>query len=105
MLYNVRNVKHIFIRIFMRCNMIIIKQAGHFFVVRIGRKYHTVCHDPATCRTWTVVPSDGDVRIAEGWNVDAIKAVSTGRKKNTAVTYYWQAMRRFKTKQMKTEAS
>lgn len=76
--------------------MVIVKQAGHFFVIKIRRKYHTVGHDPSTGKTWTVVPTDGDVRIHEGWDEMTVMAVSKGRKKTTAFAYYWAALKRFK---------
>ena len=81
--------------------MQVIKQVGHFFLVKIGRKYHTVAHEPWTNKTWTVNRTDGDVRVADGWTAKAVQEVSKGRAKNTANIYFYQTIARFKAEQRK----
>jgi len=81
--------------------MLIHQQLGHFFIVKIGRKFHCVAHDPVSNKTWTINPTDGPIRIETGWTKEAVATVSKGRAKTSAVIYFYKAIRRYKATQRK----
>lgn len=76
--------------------VVVIKAVGHFYLIKIGHKYHLVGHDQHTKKTWTVNATDKEVRVADGLTAQSIRAVSKGRAKTTADLYFYRTVKAWK---------
>ena len=75
--------------------MEIIRQSGMNYVVKIGRKYYAVSHDPSTGMTSGIADKfAGTYREMKGWTHDAIRFVAKGHKRETALVYYNTSLRK-----------
>ena len=83
----------------------VIRKNGVFMCLKLGRHYYCVAHDPETGKTWGFVPPDRRLKEYQVTDIpfgqSAIERVARGRKRQTAVVYFNEAMKKLRRESIK----